>query len=109
MTYILFLNSGATQFSQCSEGDFETLIIRGGGVCLRNLPSPSNVIGTAVCGNGRLDEGEECDCGTPEVKCLNQTNKEKSAAFLGFFIFNTVNCSTFLISGSGFNNPHDIH
>ncbi|XP_017293991.1 disintegrin and metalloproteinase domain-containing protein 9 [Kryptolebias marmoratus] len=63
--------SGSTKFSECSAGDFETLIIRGGGVCLRNLPSPSNVIGTAECGNGRLDEGEECDCGKPE-ECKNE-------------------------------------
>ncbi|XP_061563697.1 disintegrin and metalloproteinase domain-containing protein 9 [Cololabis saira] len=61
---------GSTKFSQCSANDFETLIIRGGGVCLRNQPSPSDVIGTAECGNGRLDKGEECDCGTPE-ECKN--------------------------------------
>lgn len=71
-------SSGSTKFSQCSGEDFETLIIRGGGVCLRNQPSPSDVVGTAECGNGRLDEGEQCDCGTPEVKyyLFNGNTKE---------------------------------
>uniref|UniRef100_A0A3B5LA24 Uncharacterized protein n=1 Tax=Xiphophorus couchianus TaxID=32473 RepID=A0A3B5LA24_9TELE len=63
--------SGAVQFSKCSEQDFEALILRGGGVCLRNQPSASDVIGTAECGNGRLDQGEECDCGTKE-ECKNE-------------------------------------
>ncbi|XP_043958719.1 disintegrin and metalloproteinase domain-containing protein 9 isoform X1 [Gambusia affinis] len=63
--------SGSGQFSKCSEQDFEALILRGGGVCLRNQPSASNVIGTAECGNGRLDKGEECDCGTKE-ECKNE-------------------------------------
>ncbi|XP_034563937.1 disintegrin and metalloproteinase domain-containing protein 9 [Notolabrus celidotus] len=58
--------SGSTKFSTCSGQDFENLIIRGGGVCLKNQPSPSDVIGPIECGNGRVDKGEECDCGTPE-------------------------------------------
>lgn len=37
-------------------------------MCLKNQPSASNVIGIAECGNGRLEEGEECDCGKPEVQ-----------------------------------------
>lgn len=67
MGLILSTRSGSTIFSKCSGEDFESLIIRGGGVCLKNQPSPSDVIGTAECGNGRLDEGEQCDCGTLEV------------------------------------------
>ncbi|XP_077359716.1 disintegrin and metalloproteinase domain-containing protein 9 [Festucalex cinctus] len=63
--------SGATSFSRCSGEDFETLILSGRGVCLINQPSLSDVIGTAKCGNGLLEEAEECDCGTPE-ECNNK-------------------------------------
>lgn len=69
-----FFLSGSTTFSQCSGDDFEALIIRGGGTCLRNQPSASDVIGIPVCGNSRLEEGEECDCGKPEVQ--NNSFKE---------------------------------
>lgn len=62
---------GSTDFSTCSAQDFEALIIRGGGACLRNQPSPSDLIGVAECGNGWLDEGEQCDCGPPE-ECNNR-------------------------------------
>ncbi|KAM3611188.1 uncharacterized protein V6R79_014697 [Siganus canaliculatus] len=58
---------GSSSFSTCSAQDFEALINRGGGVCLNNQPAPSDVIGTAECGDGRLDKGEDCDCGKPEV------------------------------------------
>nr|XP_019938468.1 PREDICTED: disintegrin and metalloproteinase domain-containing protein 9-like [Paralichthys olivaceus] len=63
--------SGATSFSRCSEQDFEGLVLRGGGVCLRNQPSSSDVVGTAECGNGQLNKGEQCDCGKPE-ECNNK-------------------------------------
>uniref|UniRef100_A0A672JZP3 Disintegrin and metalloproteinase domain-containing protein 9-like n=1 Tax=Sinocyclocheilus grahami TaxID=75366 RepID=A0A672JZP3_SINGR len=62
---------GATQFSGCSESDFERLILRGGGTCLRNPPSQDNIITVPRCGNGILESGEECDCGTPK-ECTNK-------------------------------------
>ncbi|CAG13324.1 unnamed protein product, partial [Tetraodon nigroviridis] len=62
---------GSTTFSRCSADDFEALIIRGGGLCLNNQPSASDVIGIAECGNGRLESGEDCDCGKPE-ECNNK-------------------------------------
>lgn len=66
--------SGSTDFSSCSSQDFESLIIRGGGACLRNQPSPSDLIGVPGCGNGWLDEGEQCDCGPPEVQPHSATH-----------------------------------
>ncbi|XP_026207138.1 znMc_adamalysin_II_like and ADAM_CR domain-containing protein [Anabas testudineus] len=63
--------TGSTTFSNCSGNDFESLILRGGGVCLRNQPSPSNVISIPTCGNGLVEQGEQCDCGKPE-ECKNK-------------------------------------
>ncbi|XP_027033191.2 disintegrin and metalloproteinase domain-containing protein 9 isoform X1 [Tachysurus fulvidraco] len=63
--------TGSTLFSQCSDNDFENLVLRGGGVCLLNQPSPENVISMPMCGNQILEGTEECDCGPPET-CNNK-------------------------------------
>ncbi|XP_062860045.1 disintegrin and metalloproteinase domain-containing protein 9 [Trichomycterus rosablanca] len=68
--------SGSTRFSQCSENSLEALLLKGGGVCLRNLPPQDSIISLPRCGNGLLETDEECDCGSPE----NCTNKCCDAA-----------------------------
>lgn len=72
--------TGSTTFSRCSASDFENLIIRGGGMCLNNQPSASDAIGKAECGNGRLDKGEQCDCGKPE-ECDNNCCEPTTCRF----------------------------
>lgn len=37
-------------------------------MCLFNLPEVKQAFGGRKCGNGYVEEGEECDCGEPEVR-----------------------------------------
>ncbi|XP_078421390.1 disintegrin and metalloproteinase domain-containing protein 9 isoform X2 [Cetorhinus maximus] len=62
--------TGSKNFSSCSQGDFVKLIERGGGLCLQNEPNPEDQYSLPSCGNYIVDEGEQCDCGTPQ-KCSN--------------------------------------
>ncbi|XP_036121800.1 disintegrin and metalloproteinase domain-containing protein 12 [Molossus molossus] len=57
-------------FSSCSRRDLEASLERGVGVCLFNLPEVRQPFGGQKCGNGYVEEGEECDCGEPE-ECTN--------------------------------------
>ncbi|XP_044516285.1 disintegrin and metalloproteinase domain-containing protein 12 [Gracilinanus agilis] len=57
-------------FSSCSKRDLETSLEKGMGMCLFNLPNIKESFGGQKCGNGYVEEGEECDCGEPD-ECTN--------------------------------------
>lgn len=60
-------------FSSCSRKDLEASLEKGMGMCLFNLPEVKQSFGGQKCGNGYVEEGEECDCGEPEVRSIYRT------------------------------------
>nr|XP_020460047.1 disintegrin and metalloproteinase domain-containing protein 12-like isoform X1 [Monopterus albus] len=59
-----------TVFSTCSKKDLAASLEKGVGMCLYNMPEVKVLYGGQKCGNGYVEEGEECDCGEPE-ECVN--------------------------------------
>uniref|UniRef100_A0A665VA55 Disintegrin and metalloproteinase domain-containing protein 33-like n=1 Tax=Echeneis naucrates TaxID=173247 RepID=A0A665VA55_ECHNA len=57
-------------FSRCSKRDLDSYFQKGGGMCLYNMPNMKDLVGGKKCGNGFVEDGEECDCGEPE-ECTN--------------------------------------
>ncbi|XP_029768628.1 disintegrin and metalloproteinase domain-containing protein 2-like [Terrapene carolina triunguis] len=57
-------SSGTKAFSNCSIGDFQSFIANGEGECLLNKPYLNASYRAPVCGNKKVEEGEDCDCGT---------------------------------------------
>uniref|UniRef100_A0A672U744 ADA32 protein n=1 Tax=Strigops habroptila TaxID=2489341 RepID=A0A672U744_STRHB len=57
--------SGVKAFSSCSIRDFEAFLRHGGGMCLFSRPRLTGLSSrrAAVCGNGIVEPGEQCDCG----------------------------------------------
>ncbi|KAJ6653719.1 hypothetical protein lerEdw1_008790 [Lerista edwardsae] len=75
-------------FSSCSLQDFQKYIMDQTPACITNMPLTKDIIATPVCGNDFVEEGEECDCGSPE-ECTNNcceaaTCKLKPGAKCGF-------------------------
>ncbi|XP_068381113.1 disintegrin and metalloproteinase domain-containing protein 33 isoform X8 [Eschrichtius robustus] len=61
-------------FSACSRRQLRAFFRKGGGACLSNAPDSGLLVPRAYCGNGFVEEGEECDCGAgqecPDSCCL---------------------------------------
>ncbi|XP_072268894.1 disintegrin and metalloproteinase domain-containing protein 22 isoform X4 [Pyxicephalus adspersus] len=53
-----------SKFSNCDIEEYHEFLNSGGGACLFN--KPSKLLDPPECGNGIVEAGEECDCGTVE-------------------------------------------
>ncbi|GAA6103534.1 disintegrin and metalloproteinase domain-containing protein 22 isoform X4 [Tachysurus ichikawai] len=63
---ILFSFYLPKRFSDCNVEEYHNFLYSGGGSCLFN--KPSKLLDPPECGNGFVEPGEECDCGTPAVR-----------------------------------------
>ncbi|XP_045391244.1 disintegrin and metalloproteinase domain-containing protein 7 isoform X2 [Lemur catta] len=60
----------ALKFSKCSHNQYQQYLKDYKPECMLNVPFPAKFDDFQYCGNKKLDEGEECDCG-PVQECTN--------------------------------------
>ncbi|KAL6113893.1 adam28 [Pungitius sinensis] len=64
-------------FSSCSGNDYEKYLLGRNPDCMLNKPDYRDLQAPFFCGNGFLEKGEECDCGSEQEctnPCCNATN-----------------------------------
>lgn len=59
-------------FSSCSTSSYEKFLVERGAACLLDRPDYRDLQAPAVCGNGFVEQGEQCDCGTVQVNIYTQ-------------------------------------
>ncbi|MGH0123910.1 UNVERIFIED_CONTAM: hypothetical protein FKN15_046763 [Acipenser sinensis] len=69
-----------TVFSSCSKKDLDVSLEKGVGMCLFNMPEVKMLYGGQKCGNGYVEEAEECDCGDIELKPAGTPCRDSSNA-----------------------------
>uniref|UniRef100_A0A8C3L5X3 ADAM metallopeptidase domain 22 n=1 Tax=Chrysolophus pictus TaxID=9089 RepID=A0A8C3L5X3_CHRPC len=58
-----------SKFSKCDIEEYHEFLNNGGGACLFN--KPTKLLDPPECGNGFVEDGEECDCGTT-AECASE-------------------------------------
>ncbi|XP_043939056.1 zinc metalloproteinase-disintegrin-like batroxstatin-2 isoform X1 [Protopterus annectens] len=58
------------EFSSCSQQNLQSFFLDKMPQCIRNIPDKQMIVATPVCGNGFVEVGEDCDCGTVQ-ECVN--------------------------------------
>ncbi|MBZ3886767.1 Disintegrin and metalloproteinase domain-containing protein 9 [Sciurus carolinensis] len=77
-------SGGIKDFSTCSVDDFKYLASKHGLTCLESNPFDVPVRVEAqrkICGNGLIEEGEQCDCGT-SMNCTHKACCDPTACIL---------------------------
>ena len=69
VSFVYFRGINPTRWSSCSRDYLADTFHLGMDYCLKE--KPQQLFDSPTCGNGFVEEGEECDCGLPEVSRLH--------------------------------------